>query len=101
MLNRGKLKLYEKDLSFLFEVIAENLIESQFWFDGAVALSSKIRKQNQIAFEGKMWTAKDAGHQWLESFGAVVTDKRITKQGIWIKIRVGDYVGEGNLLDVF
>lgn len=60
-------------------------------------MSLKIRKQRQIVFDGKMWTAKDAQKQWLEPFEAIVTDKRLTKQGIWIKIRVGEYSGEGEL----
>ncbi len=101
MLNREKLEVYEKELSFLFEVLAENLIESPFWYDGAVNLTAEIIKQRQIVFHGKMWTAKDSQNQWLEHFEAIVTDKRITKQGIWIKISIGDYKGEGNLFEVF
>jgi hypothetical protein len=101
LLNREKIEIYEKDLSLFFEVIAENFIESPFWYDGAVGLSLKTGKQRQIIFDGKMWTAKDAQKQWLEPFGAIITDKRITKQGIWIKIWVGEYYGEGELLESF
>lgn len=98
-MNGEKLELYEKELSFLFEVTAQNLIDkSPYWFDGAVGLIARIRKNKQIIFSGKMWTAKDAGKQWLEDFEAIVIDKQITKQGIWIKIQVGEYVGEGDIL---
>jgi len=85
----------------LFEAIAGNLIESPLWFDGAVGLTSKIRKPRQIVFEGKMWVAKDAQKQWMEKFKAIVTDKQITKQGIWIKISEGEYIGKGDLLEFF
>lgn len=103
MLNRERIELYENELSFLFEVIAGNLIDCSLTFDGATGLTSRIRKKRQIVFEGKMWVVKDGNgwNEWLEAFGAIVTDKRITKQGIWIKIWVGDYVGEGNLSDDF
>lgn len=100
MINREKIDVYEKDLSFLFEVLAENMLESPFWYDGAISLSAEIRKPRQIVFEGKMWTAKDAQKQWLKPFGAIVTDKRVTKQGIWIKIWVGNYVAEGDLAKI-
>lgn len=97
MLKGEKAEVYQQDLSFLFETIAENLIESSFWFDGVIDLCAKVRNSRQIVFDGKMWAAKDAGHQWLESFKAIVTDQRIIKQGIRIKIQVGEYVGEGEL----
>jgi hypothetical protein len=100
LLKGEKIEVYEKDLSFLFEAIAGILIESPFWFDGAVGLTARIKKKRQVIFEGKIWTAKDAQKQWLENFEAIVTDKRITKQGLWIKIRVGDYVDEGDILEV-
>ena len=99
MLNGEKAEVYEKDLSLSFETIAGNLIESPFWFDGLIGLNAIVRKSRQIVFEGKMWTAKDVGNQWLEPFRATVTDKRITKQGIWVKIQVGEYFGEGELFE--
>ena len=96
-----KIDLYEKNLSFLFETIAESLIKN-LAFDGAVNLTAKIRKSKQIVVEGEMWIfGEDARKQWKESFQVVVTDKRITKQGIWIKIRVGTNIGEGSLSEVF
>jgi|GEM_PF-5902440 len=36
-----------------------------------------------------------------EDFWATVTDKQITKQGIWITIRVGLDKAEGELLTAF
>ena len=99
MLDGEKIEFFEKELSFLFEAIAQNLIvENPVWFDGAVDLTVKPRKKRQMIFSGKMWTAKDSGKQWLEDFEAIVTDKRITKQGLWIKIRVGEFVAENNIL---
>lgn len=87
-------------MSFLFEVIASRMIlDTPWWFDGAIDLISRIRKSRQIVFKGKMWMA-DHKTQWLEVFEAVVTDKRISKQGIWVKIQVGEYVAEGDLLEI-
>ena len=103
MLSRDKAELYEKDLSFLFEVIAPNLIECPFAFDGVTGLTSEIGKSRQLFFEGKMWILKDvnSSFDWQQTFKAIVTDKRITKQGISIKIWVGEYFGEGSLEEVF
>ncbi len=105
MINREKIDVYEEDLSFLFEAIARNLIECPLTFDGVTGLTSKIRKSHQIVFEGKMWIMNiEKGNKWkdwLEPFGAIVTDKRITKQGVWIKIWVGEYLGEGELSEIF
>ncbi len=77
------------------------MIDCPLTFDGAVNLSAKIRKSRQIIFEGKMWILGDKNTgDWLESFEATVTDKRITKQGLWIKIRVGEYEDEGDVLEI-
>lgn len=101
MLNREKIELYENELSFLFEAIAGSLIDCPLTFDGATGLTAKIRKSRQVVFQGKMWILDiEKGNKWkdsLEPFEAIFTDKRITKQGVWIKIRVGEYVGEGEL----
>ncbi len=96
LLKGEKIEVYEKDLSFLFEAIAGDLIESPFWFDGAVNLTVEIKKKKQLIFLGKMWTA-DHQKQWLEKFEAIVTDKRFTKQSLWIKIWVGKHFGEGEI----
>lgn len=101
LLAREKFELEETDISFLFEVIASNLLtESKVYFDGATGLSAKIRKARQIEFIGKMWVGNH-NKQWLEPFSAMVTDKRITKQGIWFNIRVGEAENEGNLSAAF
>lgn len=89
-------------MSFLFEVAASRLIDCSQTFDGITGVVFRIRKQRQIVFTGKMWTlqdGKDAG-DLLEPFEAIVTDKRITNQGLWIKIQVGECYGEGDLLIV-
>jgi hypothetical protein len=101
LLAREKFDLETTDISFLFIVIAENLLlDKSGYFDGATGLITKIRKTRQIEFNGKMWVG-DNKTQWLEPFSALVTDKRITKQGIWIKIQVGDDKAEGDLSDAF
>lgn len=51
-------------------------------------------------FEGKTRVGNLTTKQCLEPFGAIITDKRITKQDLWIKIRVGDYEAEGDSLQV-
>lgn len=103
MLNREKIEAYEEELSFLFEAIAYRLIDCPLTFDGVTISISKIRKSLQMVFEGKMWVLRNSNEnkEWFEIFSATVTDKRITKQGIWIKVRVGDYLGEGSLEDIF
>lgn len=102
-MNREKLEVYEQELSFLFEAIAYRLIDCPLTFDGVTISVSKIRKSRQIVFEGEMWVLRNSNEnkEWFEPFGAIVTDKRITKQGIWIKIWVGDYSGEAELLRKF
>lgn len=101
LLIREKAELEETDISFLFEVIASNLLlKSKVCFDGVIGLSTKIRKTNQIEFTGKMWVGNDK-KQWLEPFSSIVTDKRITKQGIWLKIRVGENEVEAELSNAF
>ena len=101
LLAHERFELEKTDVGFLFEVIASNLLlESKVYFDGATGLSAKIRKARQIEFAGKMWVGGNKT-QWLEPFSAMVTDKRITKQGIWFKIRVGDDEAEGNLSEAF
>jgi hypothetical protein len=102
LLNREKLDSYEKELCLLLEVIALNFIDS-LTLDGITNLSSQIRKPRQIVFEGKMRVLRNSNEnkEWHEPFKAVVTDKRITKQGIEIKIWVGDYYGESELFSEF
>jgi hypothetical protein len=99
LINREKIEPYEEELSLLFAVISQSLIDYPLRFEGLSYLTSKIRKSRQIVFEGNIVAEEDYG-EWndrIEPFNAIVTDKRITKQGIWIKIWVGEYVGEGEL----
>lgn len=100
LLKGEKIDSYKKELSFLFTAIGQDLIDYPLRFEDITDLISKPGKSRQIVFEGDMLVEEDYG-EWndrLEPFKAIVTDKRITKQGIWIKIRVGDYEAEGNLL---
>lgn len=94
---------YEQELSVLFEIIAYRLTNCPLALDGLDIHKANIRKQRQIVFEGKMHVLRNSNEtkEWFEPFKSVVTDKRITKQGIWIKIQVGDYLGEGCLEDIF
>lgn len=102
LFNREKIESYEEELSFLLAITAQNLIDYPLRFENASSLSAKIRKSKQIVIEGDLLAEEDFG-EWndrLEPFKAIITDKRITKQGIWIKIRVGDYIGEGDVLEI-
>ena len=95
--------LYGEGISDFFEYIAGKLFHSVrdrgIWFDGVVGLTAKMRKKAQIDFEGRMWVAlgKD---QWQERLKARITDKRGSKQGIWIALRIGDDKAEGSLHDL-
>lgn len=105
LINRETIELNNPDRSLFFEVIAENLLkevcrETGIYFDGAVSLASTIRKKNQVEFQGEMWIGENKT-QWKETFRAIVTDKRITKQGIWIKIQLDSHTAEGNLQTAF
>lgn len=100
-----KLDLCDADASFLFEVIATNLLSKtperkDVYFDGAVNIISTLRKPRQAEFRGEMWVGGNQ-IQWKELFRAIVTDKRITKQGIWITIWVGSDKAEGDLFAAF
>lgn len=103
MIDREKIDLYEDALSELFPRIAQKLIIYPLRMEYLSYVKAEIRKQRQIVFEGNMVSEEDFG-DWndrIESFSAIVTDKRITKQGIWIKIQVGEYSGEGDLFEIF
>ena len=93
------------EVSSMFEVIASNLLggsparEGQY-FDGAVGVVSTVRTSRKVEFQGEMWVGGD-GTQWTEPFRTTVTDKRSTKQGIWVTITVGSDRGEGGLFSAF
>ncbi len=105
MLVREKIDLdnddISADISSMFEIIASNLLSrSNIYFDGAIDLVWKIRKSCQVEFQGKLWVG-NYETQWLEPFRALVTDKRVTKQGIWITIWFDSEKAEGELLTAF
>ena len=55
-----KLDLYENRVSFLFNIIATNLMaeipaREYHWYDDVVPLEARIRKTQQIEFTGEMW----------------------------------------------
>ena len=92
----------------MFEVIATHLLvespERKYcWYDGVNGLSASIRKLHQVEFVGEMWVGNigNTTKQWKEDFRATVTDKNVTKQGIWIMIWVGSSQAEGRLETAF
>jgi len=77
------------------------LLDCSYTFDGITGLVSRKRKSRQIVFEGKIWVVKNSDwDEALEPFKAVVTDKRITKQGLHIKIWFGEEIKEGDVLEI-
>ncbi|HQU82922.1 MAG TPA: hypothetical protein PKY59_07355 [Pyrinomonadaceae bacterium] len=91
------------EIELSLEVVMNYLLDCAYTFDGITGLTSKKRKPRQIVFEGKIWVIKNCTKwdEMLEPFRAVVTDKRITKQGFHIKIWFGEEIKEGNLLEIF
>ena len=101
LLTREEFELETTEIGFLFEVVASNILPGKIGtFDGATGLYTKIRKSKQVEFVGKMWIIGNKTDR-LETLIARVTDKRMTKQGIWIKIQVGDEVAESDLSEAF
>ena len=103
LLSGENLDLYQEGLSTSFEFIAANLLggvpaRKFAWFDGVAELTATVRKSRQVEFKGKMWVGDDSRMQWQEDFRATVTDKRMTKQDIWITIWIGADKAEGTLL---
>lgn len=87
----------------MFTIIVYSLTNCPLTIDGVTIYKSHIRKHRQIVFEGKLDILEESSSKhkkWFEPFLVTVTDKRITKQGIWIRIEVGDYFGEGDLLKI-
>ncbi len=104
LLEGEKLDLYAENVSRMFEVIVAALLaevpaRKYYWYDGVVDLTAKVRKLRQIEFTGEMWVGDigDGRKQWKENFRARVTDKRSTKQGIWITLWLGADEAEGEL----
>ena len=78
------------------------LLDCSYTFDGIASLISRKRKSRQIVFEGKIWVIRNPA-KWdeiLEPFKAIVTDKRLTKQGLCIKIWFGEEIKEGDILEI-
>lgn len=105
LLSDAKLDLYEEDVSFMFEVIAAHLFAETperklCWYDGVDGLNARVRKLCQVEFNGEMWVGDDRT-QWKEEFRARVTDKQVTKQGIWITLWIGSDRAEGELSTAF
>jgi len=108
LLSGEKLDLYAEDVSLMFEVIAAYLMaevpDRDFhWYDGVVGLTSSVRTLRQVEFTGEMWVGDtgDGRKQWKEDFRATVTDKRVTKQDIWITLWIGLDRAEGKLSTAF
>ena len=78
------------------------LLDCPYTFDGITGLIARKRKSRQIVFEGKIRVVSNSA-EWdekLEPFKAIVTDKRMTKQGLHIKIRFGEEIKEGDILEI-
>ena len=108
LLNREKLDLEDLGASPMFDTIATYLmaeVPGSFWvwYDGLASLEAHIRKPRQVEFVGEIWVSDDngKGKQWKEALRATVTDKRVTKQGIWIVLQIGENRSEGNLAKAF
>ncbi|SRR6266404_6208690 len=88
---------HAETLSDAFEAMANTLLSHRGGvFDGVSPLWSKRRSPRKIEFIGDMHVLGDQAKP-VESFRATVIDKRITKQGIWIKLWVGDDQAEAEL----
>ena len=88
----------ERDLSNLFEFVARRLLPG--CYDGVVNLTATVRKARQVVFRADMWVLGNAGGR-VEPFQAMVTDKRNTKQGLWIVVSVGRDRAEAEAATVF
>jgi hypothetical protein len=101
LLAREKVDAYENYLSGFFEFIATRLLgdlpsRKGHFFDGVVGLDATVKSVRQVGFQGEMWVGRNRD-QWTEPFGATVTDKEITKEGIWIVLQVGADRAEGEV----
>ena len=94
-----------RDLSVAFEIIAGRLFSElpqrkDCYFDGVLFETSQRKTSRKIEFTGEMWVGRGK-EQWKERFAATVVDKRITKQDIWLKVRVGSDLADTELRSVF
>ena len=105
LLARENVDLYAEDVSLMFEEIAATLLgpapgREGCYFDGVDGLASTVKSPRQVQFTGEMWVGGNRT-QWLEPLRATVTDKRCTKQGIWIVLWIGNDRAEGELSSMF
>ena len=108
LLQREELDLYDLGVSFMFQIIAGRLMDAvpgreDHWYDGVVPLEARVRKLRQVEFTGEMWVGNSdkPSRQWKEKFRATVTGKRLTKQGIWLVLEIGDDRAEAELSRAF
>jgi hypothetical protein len=102
---REKLTPYEQDLNGLFEILTTRMLSDLphrrgQYFDGAVGLVATVRSPRKVVFEGEMWIGQNT-EQWTEPFRFTITDKRITKQGLYLAVSVGCDKAEGDLASMF
>ena len=83
---------YAGELRAIFEAMANTLLKGgDRAFDGVSPLRTKRRSPRKVEFIGDMWILGGPGRgDATESFRATAADKRITKQGIWIQLSVGN-----------
>ncbi|MDB6079703.1 MAG: hypothetical protein JWO82_3450 [Akkermansiaceae bacterium] len=92
----------EVRLSARFENLASWLfptVRPGCWYDGVAELRHRRRKEKQIVFNGRMWVCR-GGNQWQEDFEAHLTDMRLTRQGIRVKMWIGNFCAEGSLQEL-
>lgn len=102
LLNGEDIDSDENEIDLPLEMAMNRLLDCPYTFDGITGLIARKRKSRQIVFEGKIWVVTNCA-EWnekLEPFTAIVTDKRITKQGVNIRIRFGEEVKEGDILEI-
>ena len=105
LLKREEVDFDDCGLNPMFDTISTYLmaeVPGSFWtwYDGLASLEAHVRKARQIEFVGEIWVGDDH-KQWKENLRATVTDKRLTKQGIWIVLQIGDNRAEGDLAKAF
>jgi len=104
LLNGVDVDLYDS-IDSSFEYISGALLgksrDSGIWYDGTGDLTFKKRKINQIEFFGNIHVMGEQKGCWNEPFYARVTDKRCTKQGVLIFVRIGAHEAEGSLDELY
>lgn len=104
LLNAVEVDLYDS-IDSSFEYIGGALFresrDNRIWYDGTGDLSVKKRKKNQLEFAGNMHVMDEQKGCWKEPFFARVTDKRCTKQGVVVFVRIGEFEAEGNLDELY